>query len=176
MCYMCHTSLRFRRPSGKGLLIAGRGDPDAEGFDGGPGGYMRILYLPPELGYFLARTWRMHPALADVVSRLSYEDRLRAMPHTAERSLEEVEEYVHDFAVDNPHVNISLLRFCKVLGDELETPISRALQLPLVPKIAGFDPRMQFVHETDVVAAIVGAVLIEVVREARSFSDEHFRS
>src|SRR5699024_6203942 len=40
-------------------------------------------------------------------------------------------------------------------GDELETPISRALQLPLVPKIAGFDPRMQFVHETDVVAAIV---------------------
>jgi uncharacterized protein len=46
--------------------------------------------LPPELGYFLARTWRMHPALARVVSRLSYEDRLAAVPRTAARSLEGV--------------------------------------------------------------------------------------
>ncbi|QGG95965.1 NAD-dependent epimerase/dehydratase family protein [Actinomarinicola tropica] len=75
-------------------------------------------------------------------------------PTGIERSLEEVEGYVRDFALDNPHVNIALLRFCKVLGEELVTPISRALQLPLVPSIAGFDPRMQFVHETDVVAAM----------------------
>ena len=43
--------------------------------------------LPPELGYFLAHTWRMHPALCDAVSRLSYEGRLTAVPGTAERSL-----------------------------------------------------------------------------------------
>jgi uncharacterized protein len=46
--------------------------------------------LPTELGYFLARTWRMHPALCEVVSRLSYERRLSAVAATAERSLEGV--------------------------------------------------------------------------------------
>ncbi|HEY3436637.1 MAG TPA: DEAD/DEAH box helicase, partial [Actinotalea sp.] len=44
--------------------------------------------LPAELGYFLAHTWRMHPALCDAVSNLSYEGRLTSMPCTAERSLE----------------------------------------------------------------------------------------
>jgi UDP-glucose 4-epimerase len=72
-----------------------------------------------------------------------------------ELSLEEVEGYVRDYAADNPHVSIALMRFCKVLGDELVTPISRALQLPVVPSIAGFDPRFQFVHEHDVVRAIL---------------------
>ncbi|MGY6501022.1 MAG: NAD-dependent epimerase/dehydratase family protein [Acidimicrobiales bacterium] len=75
-----------------------------------------------------------------------------------EHSLDEVEGYVRDFACDNPAVNIAVLRFCKVLGDELVTPISRALQLPAVPKVAGFDPRCQFVHEHDVIRALVFAV------------------
>lgn len=79
----------------------------------------------------------------------------RAGQTRIESSLEEVEGYVRDYATDNPHVNIAMLRFCKVLGDELETPISRALQLPLVPSIAGFDPRFQFVHEHDVVRAML---------------------
>lgn len=47
--------------------------------------------LPPELGYFLARTWRMHPALTDVVSRLSYAGRLSAVELTAQRSLDGVQ-------------------------------------------------------------------------------------
>lgn len=81
--------------------------------------------------------------------------RTRAGATRIELSLEEVEGYVRDYATDNPHVNIALLRFCKVLGDELETPISRALQLPVVPSIAGFDPRFQFVHEHDVVRAML---------------------
>lgn len=46
--------------------------------------------LPAHLGYFLARTWRMHPALCEVVSRLSYERRLHAVPATAQRALEGV--------------------------------------------------------------------------------------
>lgn len=71
-----------------------------------------------------------------------------------EASLAEVEGYVRDYAIDNPDVNIAVLRFAKVLGDDLRTPISRSLQRPLVPCIAGFDPRFQFVHEDDVVRAI----------------------
>ena len=77
-------------------------------------------------------------------------------PHTrVERSLEAVEGYVRDFALDNPHVNVTLLRFSNVLGPDIVTPISRALELPVVPSIFGFDPRLQFVHEDDVVRSIV---------------------
>ncbi|MDZ7732067.1 MAG: NAD-dependent epimerase/dehydratase family protein [Acidimicrobiia bacterium] len=72
-----------------------------------------------------------------------------------ERNLTEVESYVRDFAEDNPHVNVSLLRFSNVLGEDIVTPISRALSLPVVPSVWGFDPRFQFVHEEDVIRSIL---------------------
>jgi UDP-glucose 4-epimerase len=72
-----------------------------------------------------------------------------------ERSLLEVEGYVRDYAADNPHVAVSLLRFSNVLGQDIVTPISKALSLPLVPAVFGYDPRVQFVHEVDVVRAIM---------------------
>jgi UDP-glucose 4-epimerase len=72
-----------------------------------------------------------------------------------ERSLLEVEGYLRDFAQDNPHVTVSLLRFSNVLGHDIKTPLSAALQLPLVPAIAGFDPRFQFVEEGDVIRSIL---------------------
>jgi len=44
------------------------------------------MTLRPEFGYFLDRTWRMHPALTAAVSRLSYEGRLQSKePETIER-------------------------------------------------------------------------------------------
>ncbi|MFG6402072.1 TM0106 family RecB-like putative nuclease [Microbacterium sp. P04] len=51
--------------------------------------------VPPEYGYFLSRTWRMHPRVAAPVSRLSYEGKLAAHPVTALRSLEGVEPGLH---------------------------------------------------------------------------------
>ncbi|MHB8671291.1 MAG: NAD-dependent epimerase/dehydratase family protein, partial [Acidimicrobiales bacterium] len=93
----------------------------------------------------------------------SYEDPVwfrentpRAQPPSTrvERSLCEVEGYLRDFAEDNPHVLVTLLRFCNVLGTDIITPLSQALQLPLVPCIFGFDPLMQFVEEDDVVRSI----------------------
>ena len=57
--------------------------------------------LPDELGYFLARTWRMHPALCASVSHLSYEDRLTAVPHTADRSLDGVAPGLRTVVVDH---------------------------------------------------------------------------
>jgi uncharacterized protein len=55
--------------------------------------------VPPEYGYFLSRTWRMHPRVAAPVSRLSYEGKLAAHPLTALRSLEGVEPGLHTVAV-----------------------------------------------------------------------------
>jgi UDP-glucose 4-epimerase len=81
--------------------------------------------------------------------------RTRGPRTNVERSLVEVEAFLRDFAEDNPHVTVTLLRFANVLGDDIETPIATALRLPVVPEIWGFDPRLQFVHETDVVRAVM---------------------
>lgn len=83
------------------------------------------------------------------------DSRRSALPrHPVERSLLEVEGYVRDYAADRPDVSISLLRFSNVLGEDISTPITRALEMPLVPCIFGFDPRLQFVHECDVIRAL----------------------
>jgi UDP-glucose 4-epimerase len=71
-----------------------------------------------------------------------------------ERSLVEVETYLRDFAEDNPHVTVTLLRFANVVGTDIVTPFTKALQMPLVPCIFGFDPLFQFVEEDDVVRSI----------------------
>jgi UDP-glucose 4-epimerase len=71
-----------------------------------------------------------------------------------ERSLVEVESYLRDFAEDNPHVTVTLLRFANVVGTDIVTPITKALQLPMAPCILGFDPSFQFVEEDDVVRCI----------------------
>jgi UDP-glucose 4-epimerase len=84
------------------------------------------------------------------------EDTPRAAPARTrvERSLLEAESYLHDFALDNPHVLVTLMRFANVVGTDIVTPITKALCLPLVPSIFGFDPQLQFVEEDDVVRSI----------------------
>jgi UDP-glucose 4-epimerase len=86
-----------------------------------------------------------------------------APPRTGvERSLLEVEAFVRDFADDNPHVDVTLLRFANVLGDDIDTPFAAALRRPAVPEIFGFDPRVQFVHEDDVVDALMYATTNDI--------------
>jgi UDP-glucose 4-epimerase len=74
-----------------------------------------------------------------------------------ERSLLEVESFVSDFAEDNPHMIVSLLRMTNVLGDHMQTTFAKALRLPAAPEILGFDPRLQFTHEDDVTGALIYA-------------------
>jgi len=75
-----------------------------------------------------------------------------------ERSLLEVERYLRSYREEQPEVRVAVLRCANVLGDELVTPLGRALSLPLIPRIAGFDPLLQFVEEGDVVRAMRFAV------------------
>ncbi|MGB4137680.1 MAG: TM0106 family RecB-like putative nuclease, partial [Microbacterium sp.] len=46
--------------------------------------------IDPGQGYFLRESWRMHPAVAAPVSRLSYEGRLASAPGTERRAVEQV--------------------------------------------------------------------------------------
>jgi UDP-glucose 4-epimerase len=89
-------------------------------------------------------------------------NRTSAPSTNVERSLLEVEAFLRDFADDNPHIDVSLLRFANVLGVDIDTPFTAALRRPVVPEILGFDPRLQFVHEDDVVDALMFAVDNEV--------------
>ncbi len=88
--------------------------------------------------------------------------RTRAPRTRVERSLIESASFVRDFAIDNPHVTVTKLRFTNVLGDDVMTPFSKALRLPLVPEIFGFDPRLQFTHQEDVTGAMVFSTLHDV--------------
>ena len=57
--------------------------------------------MPKELGYFLEKTFRLHPKLAAPVSRLQYEDRLYSDARCERRSLEGVEPGLHIVEVDH---------------------------------------------------------------------------
>ena len=49
----------------------------------------------PDYGYFLARSWRMHPRLAAPVSKLAYAGRLASAPGTERRALEGIDPGLH---------------------------------------------------------------------------------
>jgi predicted RecB family nuclease len=57
--------------------------------------------LPDERGYFLNRSYRMHPAVCAAVSALSYEGRLHSHACTATRRLDGYQAGVHVLAVDH---------------------------------------------------------------------------
>ncbi len=71
----------------------------------------------------------------------------------------EVEGYVRGFSRRRPDVEVTTLRFANCLGPGIETPMSSYFRLPVVPTVFGFDPRLQFVHEDDLLAALLLATL-----------------
>ncbi len=57
-----------------------------------------------------------------------------------------------------PKMGTSVLRMVYTLGPSGQGTLARFLKGKRVPKIAGFDPLFQFLHEEDAVSAIVAAV------------------
>ena len=71
-----------------------------------------------------------------------------------ERDIVEAETAVAEFAEKRRDVEVSILRCANVLGPDVDTAFTRMFNLPAVPMVLGFDPRLQFVHEDDVVHAL----------------------
>ncbi len=61
----------------------------------------------------------------------------------------EVEGYVRGFARRRPDAMVTVLRFANFLGPGMSTPMSAYFELPVVPTVLGFDPRIQLCHEDD---------------------------
>jgi len=71
----------------------------------------------------------------------------------------EVEGYVRGLGRRRPDVDVTLLRFANFIGPRIDTPLTRYFALPVVPRVFGFDPRIQFVHEDDGIDVLRRAVV-----------------
>jgi UDP-glucose 4-epimerase len=69
----------------------------------------------------------------------------------------EVEGYVRGFARRRPDVAVAVLRFANILGPSADSPLAEYFSLPLLPTVFGYDPRLQFAHEDDVVEVLLAA-------------------
>ncbi|MEV7681738.1 NAD-dependent epimerase/dehydratase family protein [Streptomyces sp. NPDC088341] len=67
----------------------------------------------------------------------------------------EVEAYVRGFARRRPDVAVCVLRFANILGPAADSPLAEYFSLPVLPTVFGYDPRLQFVHEDDVIDVLM---------------------
>jgi uncharacterized protein len=116
--------------------------------------------LPPEYGYFLAETRRMHPELTSAVSRLSYEGKLQAHPDAALRRLDGIEPGLHPVPIDH-------------LGNSTQSPEEAGAVVRLVHELLGRtwnDPSQNRagdpLSEDDIIVVTPYNAQLALVREA----------
>ncbi|MBA3780309.1 MAG: NAD-dependent epimerase/dehydratase family protein [Nocardioides sp.] len=66
----------------------------------------------------------------------------------------EIEGYVRGFARRRPDVAVTMLRAANVIGPHVVSPITSYFRLPFVPTVLGYDPRLQFLHEDDLLSVL----------------------
>jgi UDP-glucose 4-epimerase len=87
----------------------------------------------------------------------------RAQPRTGfgKDSLE-IESYVRGLGRRRPDVVVTTLRLANLMGAGVDSHVTRYLSLPVVPRVMGFDARLQFLHPNDAVAALLLATSRDV--------------
>jgi UDP-glucose 4-epimerase len=78
------------------------------------------------------------------------------------KDVAEVEGYVRGFARRRPDVRVTMLRAANVIGPRVTSPITSYFRLPVIPTVLGYDPRLQFLHEEDLLAVVRHATLADV--------------
>ena len=78
------------------------------------------------------------------------------------KDVAEIEGYVRGFARRRPDVCVTTLRCANVIGPKVDSPMASYLRLPVIPRRIGFDPRLQFLHESDLYAALGHAIRAEI--------------
>ena len=71
----------------------------------------------------------------------------------------EVEGYARAFGRRREDVLLSILRFANFIGPTVDSPLTRYLELPVVPRVLGYDPRLQLCHEQDAVEVLYRSVV-----------------
>lgn len=113
----------------------------------------------PEYGYFLARSWRMHPSVAAPVSRLAYAGRLASAPGTERRSIDGVEPGLHVIplrhrgnATQSPEEADEVVRLVRdLVGRSFTDNDEAATVRPLRPSdiivVTPYNAQRQLVHD-----------------------------
>lgn len=70
----------------------------------------------------------------------------------------EVEAQCLQFQKEHPEVTVTLLRPATILGPTVNNFKTHFLQNPLIPTVMGFDPLIQFVHEKDLLRALLKVI------------------
>jgi UDP-glucose 4-epimerase len=84
----------------------------------------------------------------------------KRMPRTGyAKDVLEVEGYVRGFARRRPDVAVTMLRAANTVGPRVSSTLTHYFRLPVVPTVLGFDARLQFLHETDLLGALEHATL-----------------
>jgi len=95
-------------------------------------------------------------------SFLAEATRPQGRPNRFQRDLTEMERFVTEVAERHSDIKYTILRFAPIFGANVRNPMSRYLTMKIVPTLMGFDPRLQFIHEDDAVAALDHALDADV--------------
>ena len=86
----------------------------------------------------------------------------RAVPRSGyAKDVYEIEGYVRGLSRRRPDVRVTMLRCANVIGPHVVSPLTSYFRLPVIPTVAGFDPRLQFLHEDDLTRVLVHAATSE---------------
>jgi len=84
----------------------------------------------------------------------------KRMPRTGyAKDVLEVEGYVRGFARRRPDVAVTMLRAANSVGPRVSSPLTNYFRLPVVPTVLGYDARLQFLHESDLLGVLQHATL-----------------
>jgi UDP-glucose 4-epimerase len=108
----------------------------------------------------LASSTMLYGPWLDNPNFLTEEHPLRGHPdaHSVANRIE-VESLLADCARRKPELEVTVLRSCWVLGPSFDDRVSRYFSQPVVPKLLGYDPMLQFVHQDDYLDAFERAAL-----------------
>ena len=120
--------------------------------------------IRPEYGYFLAKSWRMHPFVAAPVSRLAYAGKLASAPGTERRSVDGVDSGLHIVPVrhrgnatqsaEEAAEVVALVRDLvgRAFTDNDEPATTRPLVAADIIVVAPYNAQRQLVHDALVAA------------------------
>lgn len=115
--------------------------------------------IRPEYGYFLAKSWRMHPFVAAPVSRLAYAGKLASAPGTERRSIEGIDPGLHIVPVrhrgnatqsaEEAAEVVALVRDLvgRAFTDNDEPATTRPLDQADIIVVAPYNAQRQLVHD-----------------------------
>ncbi|MFD1242756.1 TM0106 family RecB-like putative nuclease [Arthrobacter ulcerisalmonis] len=123
--------------------------------------------LPANLGYFLADTWRLHPALCSAISVLSYDGKLQSAPAASERDLADLPPGVETVFVDHAGNTVSSIEEAAEVVRQVQRHLgltwtsgpceaARALEPEDVLVVAAYNAQVQLVRAYLDVAGLAG--------------------